>query len=892
MFRRKRSADDFSAEIEAHLQLEIDRLQEQGLSYEQARTAAYRAFGNTTRARERFYESNRWIGWDNLCQDVRFAWRMLRKSAGFTAVAVLTIALGIGATTAIFSVVNATLLRPLPYPNPEQLVEIEDDLPGIGSYDIGLSQPEWQDLQHSGIFQYVSPAWFDENNLTGVSQPARVSLLIVAPNYFALLGVKPQLGRIFDPNNYSPGFVGEVLISDGLWKRSFGSDPHILDKTLRLDTDLYHIVGVMPPGFHAPGRSPAERNTEVWAAYSFFGPPMSAQQPRSQRFLPEAIARLKPGLTLVQAQQHLDALVASLRQQYPADYPAQAGWRVRLLPLKETLVGNVRQSLILLLGAVAVVLLIGCVNIANLLLARASAREREVAIRQALGAARARLIRQFMTESLLLSLLGGMVGIGLLLATKDALLRLVPSNLPQLNRVSIDWSVLLFALGASLICGMIFGLAPALPAGRLDVTSGLKEVARGATGSGKQARTRRALVITELGLSLVLMIAACLLLRSFWDLLNAPLGFNPASAMTIRTRLPYPNDPKLDRYATAAQEAPFLHELLRRTRALPGVEEVALGDSGAIPLDQSQKELNLLAQGHYFFQLEGREIQRDQAPWAERVMVTPEYFHLLRIPLLRGRLFDEFDDDKKPSVAVIDEAFARTFWPNENAIGKRFRSTRAESPWVTVIGVVANTRTDSLAESAVPQIYSSLYQTGTHHLAIFLRGKLDPAVISRQVRQQVQSIDPRLPVFGAQKIEDAVTASVAERRFSLQMVGLFAFAALVLAAIGIYGVISYMVGARTREIGIRLALGASRATILQMVLRQGLSLAAIGAAAGLVAALVVAQLMSRLVYGIRPTDLATFAGVAALLIAVAALACYLPARRAVKVDPTVALRCD
>lgn len=891
MFRRKRSVSDFTTEIEAHIELEIERLQQQQvLSYEDARASAHRAFGNVARAQERFYESGRFLWWDHLLQDLRFAMRVLRKSAGFTTAAVLTIALGVGATTAIFSVVNATLLHPLPYPHPEQLVSIQDDLVGAGARDVGLSQPEWQDLQHSGIFEYVSPAWFDENNLTGSSHPARVSLLSVAPDYFALLGVKPQLGRIFDPRDYSPGFNGEVVISDGLWKRSFGSDPRILSRNIRLDTDLYHVVGVMPPGFHAPGRTPAERNTEVWPATSFFGAPLPDHPLRNQRNLPEAIARLKPGLTLAEAQGRLDALVANLQKQYPADYPAQASWRVRLVPLKETIVGNVRQSLILLLAAVALVLLIGCVNVANLLLARASARGREIAIRKALGAARPRLIRQLLNEGLLLSLFGGIVGIAILLGTKQYLLRLVPESLPRLNEVSIDWGVLAFAVLSSLVAGLAFGLVPALHAGASDLITTLKEAARGSTGSGQQARTRRVLVVTEFALSLVLMTAACLLLRSFWDLLNAPLGFEAGSAMTIRTRLPYPNDPKLDRFATAAQAAPLFREIMRRCGALAGVEEIAVGDSGSIPLDQSQKDLNLLASGPYFFKFEGRNIPTDQEPFAERVMVTPNYFHLLQIPMLRGRSLNDFDDDKKPQVAVVDEAFARTYSPNGDAIGKRFQRDRAGSPWITIVGVVANARTDSLAEANIPHIYVSLYQTPTHHVAIFLRGHFDPTFISRQVREQVQSIDPTLPVFGAQTIKETVTASISQRRFSLQMVALFALTALLLSALGIYGVLSYMVNERTHEIGIRLALGARRATIVQMVLRQGLRLAAAGAAVGLIGALIVSQLMAGVLYGVKPTDPVTFAAVALLLILVALLACYVPARRATHVDPMIALR--
>src|SRR5882724_1171247 len=366
MFRRKRKASDFTSEIDAHLQLEIERLQEQGLAEEQARAIARRSFGNLLQAEERFYEFHRWLAWDHFWQDAHYALRMLRNAPGFTAMAVLTIALGIAATTAIFSVVDATLLHPLPYPQPEQLVSIRDDFTGVGAQDVGMSQPEWQDLQHSGIFEYVSPTWFDENNLTGSSQPARVRLLLVAPNYFALLRVQPRLGRGFNPQDHSPGIIPEVVISDGLWKRAFGSDPNILSKSVRMDTDLYRIVGVMPAGFDAPGRTAEERNIEIWAATSFYCPPMPDYPPRHTRNLPTAIARLKPGLTVAAAQSRVDVLTASLEKQFPGDYPPQNAWTVRLLPLKERVVGNVRQSLVLLLGAVGLVLLIGCVNVANL----------------------------------------------------------------------------------------------------------------------------------------------------------------------------------------------------------------------------------------------------------------------------------------------------------------------------------------------------------------------------------------------------------------------------------------------------------------------------------------------------------------------------------------------
>jgi predicted permease len=889
MFQRNRKPSDFGAEIEAHIELETERLREQGLTEEDARTAARRAFGNVTKAQERFYESSHWLWWDHLWQDVRFALRVLRKTPGFTTVAILTIALGVGATTAIFSVVDATLLHPLPYPQPEQLVTVEDDLPGIGAHDVGISVPEWKDLDRSGIFQYVSPVGGGSVNLTGSSQPARIFFAAVPPNYFALIGVRPQLGRSFNPDDHTPGFNLDCLISDGLWKGAFGADPHILGRSVRLDNDLYQIIGVMPAGYHDPGRTTEERNTQLWLATGFAGLPAPPPQ-RNSRVLPGAIARIAPGLTVEAAQSRVDALVASLEKEFPNDYPPLSAWKVRLVPLKQAVVGDVRQSLILLLGAVALVLLISCVNVANLLLARASARGREMAVRQALGAGRERLMWQLLTEGMLLSLAGGIVGMAILFCAKDSLLQIVPDSLPRLNEVSINWPVLLFALAASLLAGAIFGLAPAWHVGRPDLTHVLKREGRALAGSGEQARTRRVLMVTEFALSLVLMISASLLLRSFWDLLNVRPGFTPQNVMAVRTWLPIPNDPETDIYRTAAQEAPFIREVLRRSGTLSGVEEVAVGDIAAIPLGHGRDDLN-----PYLLVVEGREAQTDQPPWVNVSITTPEYFHLLGMSLRRGRLFGDFDNENAPPVAVINESFAKIYWPDADPVGQRLklnnaRSTPRNLPWATVVGVIADARTESLADSSAPQVYLSLFQKPSKDLAIFLRGRLDPASTPPALRQQVQSVNPELPVFGAQTLDEMVSASLSQRRFSMEMVGLFALTALLLAGLGIYGVISYIVSERTHEIGIRLALGAQKRTILRMVLRQGLTLAVAGAAVGFVCALIVSHLMAGLLYGVRPTDPATFAAVALLLIGVAALACYIPARRAIQVDPLVALR--
>lgn len=885
-FRRSQLEAELEEELQTHIQERADSLEHLGLTRGEAERRARIEFGSPEKFKEECRETLGGTLIDNLFQDLRFGWRMLWKSPGFSAVAILTMAFGIGATTAIFSMVDAMLLKPLPYPQPEQLVRIMSDLPGVNAHDVGISEPEWQDLQHSGIFDHVSPAWYDDNNLTGGSEPARVSLLIVAPNYFSLLGVKPELGRTFPASDHSPGFTQEAVISDGLWRRMFGADPNILERSLRLDTDLYHVVGVMPPSFRDPATTAKERNIEVWAATSFYGAPLLDHPPRSGRNLPTAIARIKSGLTIAEAQSRVDTLVASLQKQFPSDYSQQTGWRVRLIPLKESLIGNTRLSLTLLFVAMGLVLIIGCANIANLLLARANTRGREMAVRRALGATRVRLASQLLTESVLLALLGGILGVAILFATKEPLLQLVPEGLPQFNEVSISWGVSLFALGASLVSGLIFGLSPALQAARVDLTPALKQEGRRSTASGRQVRTRRALAVTEFALSLVLMIAAGLLVHSFWNLLNAPLGFDPQSVITIKTRLPYPNVAANDVYNTPSQQAPFFTEILRRCRILPGVMEAAFGDLGSLPLGHDRNNQN----PPVVMMREGYDHQNNEAPLIDESIISPEYFHLMGIPLLRGRLFGEFDNDKTESVAVINEAAAQVYWPNDDVVGKHIKLSRRATAWTTIVGIVANARTESLENARVPQIYSNIYQRGAKHLAIFLRGNLDLASIPDQVREQVQAFDRTIPVFGARPLSETVSASLAQRRFSMRMIGLFALTALFLATLGIYGVTSYIVSERTHEIGIRLALGADNGAILRMILGLGLRLALAGAGFGLVGALVISWFMGGLLYGVKPTDPVTFVTVTLLFGGVTMLACYLPAHRAMNVDPIVALR--
>jgi predicted permease len=577
-----------------------------------------------------------------------------------------------------------------------------------------------------------------------------------------------------------------------------------------------------------------------------------------------------------------------LKKQYPADYPPQGAWTIHLTPLAETLVGNVRQSLLLLFGAVGLVLLISCVNVANLLVARASARGREMAVRQALGAARLRLIRQLLTESLLLFVHGGVTGFAVLFCARKFLLQFVPESLPRLNDISISWSVLAFAMVVSVAAGTIFGLAPAWLTSRLDLTTTLRQEGRGSNGSRRRSRLRHVLVVGELALSLVLMVAAGLLLRSFWDLFKVQPGFSPTRVMAIETSLPNPNDPNTDIYRTARQEAVLLREVLRRNLTIPGVEETAVSDRAAIPLGHSRNDRRAVP----LFR-EGQEVKSSQPPLIDTAIVSPEYFHLLGMTLLRGRLFVDQDIEATPLVAVINEAAARTFWPNQDPVGKRGRLGglgRQKPEWITVVGVIADARTESLADAGIPQVYLDIYQRPAKFLAFFVRGQVDPAAIPAEVRTQIQVVDAELPVFRAETLDDVLSSSLSVRRFSLEMVVLFAATALLLASLGIYGTISFLVNEQTQDIAIRLALGAGRRAILTMVLRQGLWLAVGGAAVGLVGALIVSHLMAGLLFGVRPTDSLTFAGVTLLLTVVALAACYIPARRAMRLNPLVALR--
>ncbi len=887
MFQGQRKPSDFAAEIEAHIALEAERLREQGLSDEQARTAARQAFGNVTQAQERFYESGRWLWWDDFCHDVRYAVRMLRKQPAFTLVAVLTLALGVGANTAIFSIVNAVLLRSLPYRDPDRLVRIYFNEPGVGLRDVTFSKPELDDLQtRAGVFEDVTPIFEGSENLTGAKQPERVEAVNGSFSYFSMLGVTPQIGRLFGSQDFAPGFAPLAVISDGLWRRAYGADPNVLGRTIRIDNDPLTIIGVLPRGFRHPGPT-TSGDVDVFGAGGFSGDPFPPPI-RGTRILVSGIGRLKPGLTLAQAQARLIAMAAQLRHDFPTDYPPQAQWTIEIQPLQETLVGKVRPMLLVLLGAVILIVFIVSLNIANLLLARASGRQQEMAVRLALGASRGRMVRQMLTESMLLSLIGGAAGIATAVGTLGFILRFVPSNVPRLNEVRIDWVVLAFALLISILTGLVFGLAPALHSAKVALSSAIREGGRGSGYSTKTGRLRDVLIVSELAFAVILMVGAGLLLRTLRDLLQENPGFNPTQVVTANTWLGVPNDPKTDPYLGIPGMATFDRELLRRMKAIPGVELAAI--TSALPTTNSNPNAvgGLAIEG---LAIEDRPVESSQDLRAERIRISPDYFKVLQATLLRGRSFTEGDEDGKQPVAIIDESTARKYWPTRDPLGRQVRfGEDPTKPWTTVVGIIKDIKIDGLDIDGVPHIYVSTYQDPSKQVSVVLRTSLPATLLEPQIRHEIQSIDPGLPVFNVVSMNGILDRSLASRRFSADLVGGFAGLAVLLASIGIYGLLAYMVSQRSHEIGLRMALGATRRDVLKLFLQKGVALASVGIVAGVVLSASTASMMASLLYRVRPHDPTVFLIVPLLLFTVAVVASYLPARRATKVDPMIALR--
>ncbi|HEX8141077.1 MAG TPA: ABC transporter permease [Pyrinomonadaceae bacterium] len=809
---------------------------------------------------------------DGLWQDIQFGVRMLIKNPGFTLISVLALALGIGANTAIFSVVNAVLLRPLPYKDPDRLVNVFRTQPPIMRGPI--SRPdflEWQAQQK--VFQDIAAYYFETFNLTGIDEAERVVGTRVTENFFSLFGVAPAQGRFFLPADGQPGAGRVAIIGYGIWQRRFGADPRVVGNTIALNGDTYTVVGVAPPSFNFPGRS------EVWT-------PAMLQEDTRQRgsnYL-KVIARLKDGTSGEQAQAQMNQISAVLAQQYPEN---DTNLSVTIASLLEDQVRGIRSVLLILLGAVAFVLLIACANVANLLLARATSRSKEIAVRTALGASRWRIMRQLLTESVLLALLGGGLGILLAMWGINVLVAFAPSTIPRVKEVHLDQWVLGFTLLVSVITGIIFGLAPAMQVSKTNLNEVLKEGTRGAaTNSPHRAWLRRILVVSEIALSLVLLVSAGLLIESIRRLTDVNPGFDPQNLLTANISFPRKassaEDESEEGAARRAQEtANFLAAVRQRLSSLPGVQ--AVGAINDLPVTGSGS-----VNGD--FNIEGRpKYKAGEAPVAEYRLITPDYFRAIGIPLLKGRVFLEEEGPQSPISIIINETLAKRFFPGEDPIGKRLL-VMDDQPHA-IIGVVGDARQWGLDQPPDPEIYFSNAQiTFNPGTTLVIRTNVEPASLSESVRRALREVSRDAPVYAVKTMKQVVADSTAQRRFNTILMASFAAVALLMATIGLYGVISYSVAQRTQEIGIRMALGAQAGNVLRMVLWNGFKLALAGVVVGLFASLVMTRVLSSLLYGVSATDPFILLGGSVFLAVIALLACYIPARRATKIDPMIALR--
>ena len=803
----------------------------------------------------------------DLLHDLRYAARIQLKNPAFTVVAVIALALGIGANTAIFSVVNTVLLRPLPYKDPERLVMVWEDATKHGyprDTPAAANYVDWRDQNQ--VFEGMAAIADESFNLTGAGDPERLEGRRVSANLFPILGVEPQVGRVFTAAEDQPGSEHVVLLSYGLWQRRFGGDPGIVGKSLTLNGESYIVVGVMPARFQFPSS-----DDQAWVPIAFTQEQAAS---RGRHYL-QVIARLKPGVTLAQAQSEMSTIATRLQQQYPE---SNTDLGAAVTSLHEHLVGDIRPALLILLGAVGLVLLIACANVANLLLARAAVRQKEIAVRVALGAKRGRLIRQFLTESVVLSTLGGVVGL-IVAYTGLLLLRsFIPENISQAREISIDLKVLGFTLLVSVATGVIFGLAPAIQAVRFNQSETLKEGGRDAATGGGGKRLRSVLVMAEVAISLVLLIGAGLLINSFLRLRNVDPGFRADNLLTMKIVLPEP------KYEEFERRTAFYTDVVQRVQSLPGVRSAAVTTN--LPLYRQGNSIGI--------RIEGRPAP---PPGQELIVVTrivsPGYFDTMSIPLLSGRKLSDQDTETTPNAAVISETMARRYWPNEDPIGKRIAAGRIESDqdWISVVGVVKDVRQFELTAAPRPQMYVSYRQAGFFAPEdLVVKTDVDPASMAATVRNAVWEIDKDQPVSNIRTMEEILADSIARQRFSMLLLAIFAGVALVLAAVGIYGVMSYSVAQRTHEIGIRMALGAQTGAVLKLAVGYGMKLVIAGIVVGLVAALALTRVMSTLLFGVTATDPTTFTLISLLLVLVAAIASYIPARRATKVDPMIALR--
>ncbi len=866
VIRRRKLADEIDEEVRFHLEMEAQENRERGMPPDEAHYAALRRFGNVTQAQERSREMWGWSWLEALLQDVRYGLRQLRRNPGFTAVGILTLALGIGANTAMFSVIDAVLLQPLPYVHPSQLVSVRQPL--SHAPDAKVSYPnffDWRSQNH--VFSSISAYRESDITLTGLGQPVDLPGAIVTWDTFRLLGTKPALGRGFLPQEEQAG-SHEVVLSHRLWQSRFASNPRIIGAPIALNGKSYTIAGVMPSGFQFPIGA---ETVELWTTIESKSP--MATDRRAHIF--NVIARLKPGATLSQAEADMGVISRRLAKEYPNTDGDFKG--VIVEPELRHVVGSIQLALLILLGAVGFVLLIACANVASLLLSRGAARNKEIAIRSALGAGRHRVVRQMLTESFLLSFLG--TGLGLLVAAlgTEVLLRLTPVTIPRASQVGVNGDVLLFAIALALVTAMIFGAAPALQLSKPGRVEALKEGGRSSSEAARHRRLRNGLVIGETAAAFSLLAGAALLIASYLALQKTDPGFNPHQLLTFTVQLPA--GPGHSR----SEMVPFYTRLLARLRQTSGVRSA----SGVVPLPETD---------HWSlgFEIEGHPVASAMQPIAGFVMAGPGYFHTMGIPILRGREFTEADNAKAPLVTVVSQAFARRYFPNQDPVGKRIQpdaSPTGTPPWRQIVGVVGDVKDRGLAGTAEPVYYVPYDQLPlSSTLTLIARAKGNPQGLVSLVRSEMASVAPNMPLYNIETMEQYLASSSAQARFNTVLLGIFAGLALLLAAVGLYGVVSYSVSQRTQEIGIRMALGAEKRDVLRMVVGQGLKLALIGVAMGIFGALALTRLLTSMLYGVKPTDPLTFIAVSLVLIAVALLACYIPARRAAKVDPMVALR--
>ncbi|MEP6706297.1 MAG: ABC transporter permease [Pyrinomonadaceae bacterium] len=810
---------------------------------------------------------------ETIWQDIRYALRMLLKAPSFSIVATIALALGIGANTAIFSVVNAVLLRPLPFPNSEQLMMVwETDntrgqTRGSSSY---LNFADLRDQNH--VFEHTAAFHGNDFILTGKGESARLQGAVVSADLFPLLGIAPMIGRGFLPDEDKPGDTGRVVIlSQELFQKRFNSNAGVLNQPMVLDGKTYTIVGVMPRAFQFPIQN---EPVELWTTFAV---EREGKEPiteeRGAHYL-QVISRLKPGVSKEQAQAEMTSISSRLEQQYP-DKNLHKGTRVE--PALEALVGDVRPALLILLGAVALVLLIACANVANLLLARAMTRHKEMAIRSALGASRMRVVRQLLTESVMLSLAGGALGLILAVWWSDLLVTLGKDEIPRALQVGLDWRVLAFTLVVSILTGIIFGLAPALHSSKTELTETLKEGGRGSGEGARRNRVRGVLLVTELAIAVVLLVGAGLLIQSLWRLRQVSPGFNPQNVLTFTVGIPEVKYP-------TAKQAQFYHDLSARLGSLPGVKSV----STILPLPLSGDAFRLS------FETEGRPIAKGDLPGADFFAISNGYFKTMGIPLLKGRVFSERDGKEAPAVIIVNQAFARKFFPGEDPIGKHIKpgiSTDESKPAMReIVGVVADVKNRNLSSEWRPGFFVPQDQIPFNQVTVLIKTDNDPHSLITAAQNEVTSMDREVPIYNVKTMEDYLAASVAAPRFNTTLLGIFASVALVLTIVGLYGVMSYSVAQRTNEIGIRMALGAQTRDVLRLIVSQGFKLVILGLAIGLLGAFALTRVMASLLFGVTTKDPVTFAVVAMVLGFTTLLACYIPARRAARIDPMEALR--